>query len=80
MKPLAPGAPYTNISSVHPAVSSLHSTPQNSPRHYVSPRASDDINLAQYQGLNASAATRLRMKDLDMKAEVEKYKANLSME
>lgn len=70
--PLAPSAPYTPISAVHPGVASLHSSPHHPSR-------------SPYGGSPATKrplgyASPGRRQDIDMRAELEKHKSSLTLD
>lgn len=70
--PLAPSAPYTPISAVHPGMASLHSSPHHPSR-------------SPYGGSPATKrplgyASPGRRQDIDMRAELEKHKSSLTLD
>ena len=68
--PLAPSAPYTPISSVHPGVASLHSSPLHPSRSLY----------GGSPGSKRGYASPGRRYDVNLRAELEKHKNNLTLE
>uniref|UniRef100_A0A0P4W212 Solute carrier family 25 member 46 n=1 Tax=Scylla olivacea TaxID=85551 RepID=A0A0P4W212_SCYOL len=70
--PLAPSAPYTPISSVHPGVASLHSSPLHPSRPPYGSSPGSKRPLAY--------ASPGRRQDVDLRAELEKHKSSLTLD
>ena len=68
--PLAPSAPYTPISAVHPGVASLHSSPLHPSR----------VPYGGSPGSKRPYASPGRRQDVDLRAELEKHKSSLTLE
>ncbi|XP_050708852.1 mitochondrial outer membrane protein SLC25A46-like isoform X1 [Eriocheir sinensis] len=68
--PLAPSAPYTPISAVHPGVASLHSSPLHPSRHQYGATPGNRKTPAY--------GTPGRRPDVDLRAELEKHKSSLN--
>lgn len=77
--PLTPGAaPYTPISSLHGGIASLHSSPMHSARQRPQRHPqSGSVDLGDLSGYEYSPLSSKDSHDLDLRAEVDRHRANL---